>query len=202
MTTQRIIGIVLIIIALIAKFGGGELPAVIIFVIIGLFLIVKKSKTKEQKQQLKKEKEKLQKHNETHVKMKHILGLPLAENTECIVGFENDRFEFKGGGNSFTLNFNKITAINVLTDTEIQKQYISSVGGAVGGAVLLGPLGAMIGGRAKEKRTTTNTYYLNITYIKDDKITYMSFEIPVCYTSSVKKWEQNFIPIEQKNIEL
>lgn len=48
----------------------------------------------------------------------------------------------------------------IKTDKEIQQQYVSSVGGAVGGAVLFGPLGAITGGRAKKK--TVKEVYINI----------------------------------------
>ena len=36
-----------------------------------------------------------------------------------------------------------------MTNEQISKQAVSSAGGAVAGAVLFGPLGAIIGGRAK-----------------------------------------------------
>lgn len=65
----------------------------------------------------------------------------------------------------------------IKTDTEIQQQYISSVGGAVGGAVLFGPLGAMIGGRAKKKTIKNEVHrYLIITY-QSPEIKYIGFEI-------------------------
>ena len=62
------------------------------------------------------------------------------------------------------------------TDVEIQKQYVSSVGGAVGGYMLFGGLGAMIGGRAKERETAKTEYYLIITYRKNDELAYISFK--------------------------
>ena len=67
------------------------------------------------------------------------------------------------------------------SETEIQQQYVSSVGGAVGGAVLFGPLGAMIGGRAKKKTDTTTTYYMIITYKNaENNIAYIGFDISNC----------------------
>lgn len=107
---------------------------------------------------------------------KHITGLPIAEGIQCIISYLSDKIEIKQGGNTFNLDLSKVTDITSTTDTEIQKHYVSSVGGAVGGAVLFGPLGAMVGGRAKEKKTTTVTHYLVITYNSDGEIKYISFE--------------------------
>ncbi|MEH2944892.1 hypothetical protein VSQ32_19130 [Lachnospiraceae bacterium KK002] len=61
---------------------------------------------------------------------------------------------------NFELEKSKITDMCIKTDKEIQQQYVSSVGGAVGGAVLFGPLGAITGGRAKKK--TVKEVYINI----------------------------------------
>lgn len=61
------------------------------------------------------------------------------------------------------------------TTSEIQKQVVSSVGGAIGGAVLFGPLGAMIGGRAKTKELRTVSTCLLFTYEKNNSIDYIAF---------------------------
>ena len=66
----------------------------------------------------------------------------------------------------------------VKTDTEIQQQAVSSIGGAIAGGVMFGPLGAIIGGRAKNKKVKTVTKYLIITYINDnEEIKYIGFDI-------------------------
>lgn len=60
----------------------------------------------------------------------------------------------------------------------MQKGYTSSISGAVGGAILFGPLGAMVGGRAKQKTSKVVTYYLVVTYQGDNEdIKYISFEV-------------------------
>lgn len=107
---------------------------------------------------------------------KHVTGLPIAEGISCTLSYLSDKIEIKQGGNTFNLDLVKVADITTTTNTEIQKHYVSSVGGAVGGAVLFGPLGAIIGGRAKEKKTTTVTHYLVITYNSDSEIKYISFE--------------------------
>lgn len=79
----------------------------------------------------------------------HVLaGLNVPENTNCIIELNNDKFNFVVNGVNFSLPINKITDISIKTDKEIQKQYVSSIGGAVAGAALFGSLGAMV--RAEE----------------------------------------------------
>ena len=70
----------------------------------------------------------------------------------------------------------KLLDVSVMTQTEIQKQYVSSVGGAVAGAVLLGPIGAIIGGRATKKTVNNTSKYLVITYISDEETKYIVFD--------------------------
>ncbi|HBB28268.1 MAG TPA: hypothetical protein DC000_03290 [Clostridiales bacterium] len=164
--------------------------------------LIKKNTKKEHKESVRQEKDKLKEYNKTHYKVKHILGLPLSENTECVISKDKEKIEIIAGGNTFNLNLDKVTDIKVLTSEEIQKQYVSSVGGAVGGAVLLGPLGAMIGGRAKEKKTTTITQYLSLTYLKDNEIAFMSFELSPYGLSPFLIWQKEFIPKEKPIINL
>lgn len=111
--------------------------------------------------------------------LKHINGLPIAENVLCdVVAFPN-KYEFRANGTVFELERSKITDVSVISDTEIQKQYVSSVGGAIGGAVLFGALGAMIGGRAKEKTSTTTQHYLIFTYLNNDEVKYTGFDCTI-----------------------
>lgn len=104
----------------------------------------------------------------------------------------SDRFEFKSGSIQFKLAKSKIVDISITTDTDIQKQYVSSIGGAVGGAVLFGPLGAMIGGRAKQKKTINVSYYMIITYKNEnDELKYIGFDVTYAL-SKAKKFESEF----------
>ena len=74
---------------------------------------------------------------------------------------------------------NKILDVNIKSEKEIQTNYTSSIGGAVGGAILFGPLGAMIGGRRKKKVDKICHSYLILTYKneKENKIDYISFDV-------------------------
>ena len=88
----------------------------------------------------------------------------------------------------------KITDICIKTDTEIQKQLVSSVGGAVAGAMLFGTLGAIIGGRAKTKKVKTSTDYLIITYRSDEELKYIGFDTknnPPSAVKLVNEFKQN-----------
>lgn len=124
----------------------------------------------------------------THITGKHQAGLPIAEGTICAIGVEDDRFVISGAGSEFNLNYNKITSIIVNSDVEIQKRYVSSAGGAVAGALMFGAVGAIIGGRTKEKKSVKFEFFMIITYIKDDgDIGYVGFDVTDDVNNAQKK---------------
>ena len=154
--------------------------AAIVFILLVVYLVAtrkRRKQAKEAKQKAKKEAY-INKLNSKDILLsgKHISGLPIAEGMQCSITYMTDKIEIRQGANIFNLDLAKITDINSTTDTEIKKQYVSSIGGAVGGAVLFGPLGAIVGGRAKEKKSKTVTHYFVITYRSDEEIKYISFE--------------------------
>lgn len=208
MDKRKIIGLVLWGIAILAVIGTENrieaLTPAIIFFIIGLILIVKKSKSKE-KQQNKENAKKLMEDKLKKFNAIHEAGLPVSNGTDCMVTYNEDSFIFTGAGNTFNLAFNKITDICIKTDTEIQKQYVSSIGGAVAGEVVFGPLGAIVGGRAKEKKIKTTNRYLIFTYLKDENIDYISFNITKNWAkidTIINKFKKNNILAEAKVVEL
>lgn len=145
----------------------------------------------------KEEKIARKKYNDTHMNVKHQSGLPLAQDAECSIEYGEDKFVFSGSGNIFNLSFNKITDICVKTDEEIQKQYVSSIAGAVAGGMAFGALGAIIGGRVKEKKTKISSHFFIFTYKKDTEIDYISFELycadgSLYYVSQAKEWIKRF----------
>lgn len=180
---RKIAGIVLIAISLVVMIteipkGNTEpIGPSIIFIIAGLFLLIKKFKTKEEKDSKRKEKELLAERWKRTLNGKHFSGLPLGENIETSLLFNDNDFTVDASGNSFSLPYSRVISMEVASDVEIQKSYISSIGGAVGGAVLFGPLGAVIGGRARERQSKVVEYYLVITYDKDGSFEYLSFSI-------------------------
>ncbi|PJO43923.1 hypothetical protein [Lysinibacillus xylanilyticus] len=111
------------------------------------------------------------------IKAKHMAGLPIADGAEIFVYRCKDKVVFERNQDTIELDINKVRDILIKTDVEIQKSYVSSAGGAVGGYVLFGPLGAMIGGRAKEKKSTKTEKYLIFAYEKDGETDYISMEV-------------------------
>ncbi len=109
--------------------------------------------------------------------MKHIDGLPIVSGVNCEVISFPGKITVKANGTEFNLEKSKLTDVSIKTDVEIEKQMVSSIGGAVGGAILFGGLGAIVGGRAREKKSRTVTQYLIFTYNKDNDIKFVSFEI-------------------------
>lgn len=109
------------------------------------------------------------------IKVKHFYGLSLPENARAVIYEYSDKFTFISNGISFSLLKDKITDISINKDTDIQKHYVSSTGGAIGGAMLFGPLGALIGGRVKTKNTYSIDYYLIFTYLKNNEPSYIAF---------------------------
>lgn len=108
----------------------------------------------------------------------HVNGLPITENLLCEVFSYPDRIEFKAGTTNIKLAREKITDMCLKFDTEIQSQAVSSIGGAIAGGVMFGTLGAIIGGRAKNKKVKTKTQYLIITYIGNQgELKYIGFDI-------------------------
>lgn len=108
--------------------------------------------------------------------LSHFTGLPLPENTMCQIYSTPYGIQIVANGQQFNLAKEKILDVCIKSEAEIQKQYVSSAGGAVGGALLFGPIGAMIGGRVKEKKTVQYRNFLIFTYQKEPAITdYIAF---------------------------
>ena len=64
-----------------------------------------------------------------------------------------------------------------MTPQEIQTQYVSSVGGAIAGGILLGPIGAALGGSAQKKKTKIVRQYLIFAYQADAEVKYIVFDV-------------------------
>ena len=134
----------------------------------------------------------------------HEAGLPIAENILCKIDYFKDKIVIEGSGTIFNLSTDKIMDISIKTDTEIETFYNSSIGGAVAGAFVLGPLGAMIGGRRKKKEVKKTENFLVITYDKDDEVNFIVFNAktdPFKANKLVKIFRESGIK-SQKTIEL
>lgn len=159
----------------------GASVAAAIYLVIGLALFFKKGKSEEEKAALKARKKAVKERNNRMLVAEHVAGLPLVQSATCTISFEDACITVCGSGNTFNLNYSKVTDMDIKTSVEIQKAYVSSAGGAVAGAVLFGPLGAMVGGRTREKRSKTVENFLIFTYLKDGNIDYLSFKLSETY---------------------
>lgn len=108
---------------------------------------------------------------------KHVSGLSLPENMDVTIRSYPGKITITSSAADFTIDRSKIVDICEKTDVDIQNQYVSSIGGAAAGAVLFGPLGAIVGGRAKQKKSSTYSYYLIISYMKEEELSYLAFEV-------------------------
>lgn len=189
-----------------------NLMAIIVTFLIGLFCmwmyhLSGKKLTPEQQKKVEIHKQKMQatkkpKQREKELQQqrgylesgyfKHIYGLPLAEGLSCKIEHYPDKFCFCAVGTEIDLSISKVTDMTLTTNKEIQNQAVSSVGGAVLGGYLAGPLGAMIGGRAKTKKVETVTHLLLMTYVADDEVKYIGFEIPPTGTNKDGVWADEF----------
>ena len=146
-----------------------------LFAVFCIYMIVKTTKARNAVKRSKKAlKNRVQ--ADKVITLTHITGLPLSEGSVCNLALTPDSIVIEKSPNSYNLSFSKVADMCVKTDTDIRKAYVSSVGGAVGGAVLFGPLGAMIGGRTKKKVDTVTHSFFIITYDKDGGTDYISFE--------------------------
>ena len=132
------------------------------------------------------------------LRLVHLSGLPIPEGVPCKARTYKDRIEFISGTTNISLSRSKITDVRVMKADEIQKQSVSSVGGAVMGAVLLGPIGAVIGGRAKQKKIHNKTHCLLVTYYgKDNTMATIAFDAEKdvsqahCLASEFKRLNKN-----------
>ncbi len=108
--------------------------------------------------------------------LKHTAGLPIMEGLNCDIFCFKDKIEIKYNEMKFNLDRERVRDVCLKTDIDIQKQYVSSSGGAIAGGLLFGPVGALIGGRTKQKKIKNVSTYLIITYTNDDEIKYVGFD--------------------------
>ena len=152
-----------------------------------------------------KEAKKKQNKRELSGRLQLIGGLSdLPQGSMCKVFYNQDRIRFIVSGQEFTLEANKMIDVSVMTPTEIQKQYVSSVGGAVAGAILLGPIGAIIGGSASKKTIRKTSRYLVISYRSDGEIKYIVFDVSteMLLGNSIKNTYRNLKKNENIRVEL
>lgn len=78
------------------------------------------------------------------------------------------------------LYLDQIIGVNVISEEEIIKKSKSSVGRAIAGGVLLGPLGAIVGGISGvgDKSKSQSKFYMVVNYYsRNEEVRVLSFEI-------------------------
>ena len=170
-------------------------PVIIVLLVFIFFCLFMAYYTSHLKSKAKKELSNLKNERQASlvITLSHFNGLPIAENTMTQIFSCPNEYEFLANNTSFKLDKSKVQDISITNDVEIQKSYSSSVGGAIGGAVLFGPLGAMIGGRAKEKTSRIIRNYLIFTYSDNNEIKYIAFNCSSIKIANkfIKEFKQN-----------
>ena len=111
-------------------------------------------------------------------KVRHEMGLPLAQGSICYITFHPNEIEVMGLKSTFHLELSRVKDIAEKTDTEIREAYVSSAGDAISGAMRFGALGAMLGGQPKRIVSTAIDYYLVIAYQNENlQIVQMAFKV-------------------------
>lgn len=178
-------------------FSLGIIAILFVLIIWGFYMAMKTSE-KQRVAKLKRKRLMADTNSSLLESFQHFNGLPIPEGTMCTINSQPTKYTISSNGANINLDKNKVIDICIKTDVEIQKQYVSSAAGAIGGAILFGPIGALIGGRAKEKKTQQIFSYLIFTYLSEGDMKYIAFNA----TNSVfiaAKYVDEFKKSHQKN---
>lgn len=102
------------------------------------------------------------------------------------------------------LSLDKITRAGLISEKEIVEKSKSVGGRAIAGGLLLGPLGAIVGGMSGigNKKETKTEYYFVINYTSDNEEKVLSFETVSLTWDKVLKAINKHIITEQKTTEI
>ncbi|MER1958796.1 MAG: hypothetical protein ABS942_15540 [Solibacillus sp.] len=130
-----------------------------------------------------------------------IEGLPIPLNALTKINVLDESVVFVSDNNRFELSFIQLLNIHHTNTVDIQKQISSSIGGAVGGFVFAGPLGAMIGGRSKEKTIRNLKLLLIFEYQSTaGEIKYISFDVTHTPKSKLITMENLGLQVKENNV--
>ncbi len=94
----------------------------------------------------------------------HVSGLGIPAGAKCRISYWDSALHISALNHDFTLPHEKVRSASLLTRKEVQRQYVSSAGGAVAGAMLLGPLGAAVGGGVRRRSVRSRDRFLIFGY--------------------------------------
>lgn len=166
------------------------LVAIVVYLIWGVSYNVKKRNAKHEERNSIKQKG-TQYNARYSTDIKHICGLPLAENSDCIIHLCDTQVVIEGTGEIYKLQLDRILDMSIKTSKEVQ----NSISGAVGGYILLGPVGAFLGGST----TDFHRFFIIIYKNKENQKVCISFDMK----DNSKIWEQisDYIKKYKNNIE-
>jgi len=122
----------------------------------------------------------------------HIYGVPgIGEKEFVKLFFTDDKLIIKGGGKTVELAYDRLTAIKAASKTDLLKKDRSVIGRGIAGGLLLGPLGAIIGGMSavgKQKHIKGQFLILNYIPAGQDETKVMAFDMK--NLASAKKIER------------
>lgn len=99
-----------------------------------------------------------------------VSGLPVPAGAKCKIELYPDLMKIESVGQLFTLDQRRIFNVSIIKKSQIQKQCVSSAGGAVAGALLFGAIGAVVGGGTKVVNLKNVDRFLAFSYwAKDGK---------------------------------
>ena len=109
----------------------------------------------------------------------HVSGLDLPAEVKCKLAYHAAYLSVSAMNQVFTLPNDRICSVSVSTQRKLQRQYVSSAGGAVLGAALLGPMGALLGGGARKRSIRSSTRYLIFAYRAEgsEQMKYLIFRV-------------------------
>lgn len=110
--------------------------------------------------------------NNILLSLNHTLGLPIPENTLCKIYVSPERYEIKADNQSFYLSRDKVTAVDLKTEAEVQNSYLASASNYLKS---YGPLGELIINRTGNSIASVDISYLIFTYTKENAIDYIAF---------------------------
>lgn len=216
MSDKKVVGIIslglAILVPLIEIISTGSmdvpnrLPVLIILGIAGIILLL--SKTKQQKRTQKEERDRIKSiealKQGVSVALPHSTGLPLAKGASCFIKCNMQGFDISSSGVDFNLPSDKITILEIISNVDVQKHYVSSAGDAIRGAMRSGASGARRGGRIQEMTSAVTTYCLVINFISDNRIASICFGIPHYEYATTLKMKNHFSNVfgNQKRIKM
>lgn len=101
-------------------------------------------------------------------KCEHVAGLPVAEGAKCTIDMQADRFVIESSGARFELPKSKVTGIEKMTRTQLEKAVKPSAGMAALGGIGFGVVGAVVGASVGTTKTLRKREHFAVfTYESD-----------------------------------